>query len=350
MKEKLNSLIESVKDSYARTREIIAGVFSPVVQTFETLAERYPVIGEVAGKISLFFSWLKKTVEPALKGGGRKTVGYAALFFVSLFIFVVAGFDTDSFKGFIEYKVKEKSGVNISIGKLGFSFPPGIRFRDMTISKQSEGLELHISDVRVRPLFATIFKGSPQLRIVAYEKSGSLIIDAGKKLFGDKKFLLSVDSKIFPIHEVIKKVAGQEPPGKVSINAKGDAKLLKGLDGAEVNIQIDLRDIKINEGVFGEGLIKKMSPDKAVCEVTLKDKKLSTSNCDIETPLGIAEINLNTTLSARLDRTPLLGHIVVKKPTGFLEPLLSMNEKLRKPDGSYHIGLKGTFRSPGLAM
>ncbi|MDH5543598.1 MAG: type II secretion system protein GspN [Nitrospinota bacterium] len=350
MKEKFTALLERVREIYASAREVVAGTFSPVVQFAESMAERYPIIGVIAVKISEGLSWLKKTVEPALKGGGRKTVGYAALFFVSLMIFVILGFDTNSFKNYLEYKVKSKTGISVSIGKLGFSFPPGIRLRDLSVIKESEGLELKLSDIRGRILFSTLFTGTPQLRVVAYEKNGSLIFDAGKKLFGDKKFVLSIDSKNFPIHEIVVRASGKEFPAKVSINAKGGARLLKDLNSAEANLNIDLRDIKISEGIYGEGLMKKMSPHKAVCDVSLKERKLATKNCEIETPLGFAELNLNTILSPVVNRTPLSGTVIVKKPTGFLEPLLSMNEKLRKPDGSYHIPMKGTFASPGLVM
>ena len=347
MKDKLKRIIEKIREQISEILQTVLSFFEPPIKA---LFEKYPILADGAEKGGAFVSWFGKSLEPIFKGSGRKTIGYIFLFFSALAVFFIAGFDTVGFSNYVEGKVRAKTGYEVSIEKLGFSFPPGLKLKGVTLTSATSNTELKFSLMKLRPIYHSLFTGSPAVRLFVAENEGNLSVDLSRKLFGSKVVSVSVASRKFPLQKVINKIGGKPLPIEAVFDVDGQFAVKKSITDVKGDIAISLSGIKIMGGVFGEGLVKKLSPKSAKCSFSLNKKKLVSKECVASTPLGSVELRLKTTLAKRIARTPLLGSVVIKKPTGFLASLLEMNQKQKKPDGSYVIPMKGTLKNPRLAI
>ena len=277
---------------------------------------------------------------------------YSAFFFLALYLFVVSGIDGDALAMKLEAAAARYGGVVVAIDHAGISPPASLKLKGITI-KDDAGTKLRFDNLKARLLLLKLFTGRLGLRITTYAQNGNFLLDISTPILGKGKLRVGFNGRDFPIQEIVDSVAGSDLPLHGELSVDGELEL-PGATASPLDstgqLTLSMKKIVIKKSVIGEGLIRKITPEKFSCDVTVEKRTIKTGDCEAVTAAGRLELRLSSRFANSLARTQLRGTVIVTPTGDSLKKLLAIYSKRQRPDGRYHFPLKGTFANPRIDL
>jgi len=290
-------------------------------------------------------------VEPMFKGSSRNGLIYALLFFISLFFFVVAGFNKEPLRRLIINELSAQTGFNVSIKDVGLAFPVGLKLYGLKVSDNKSGIGVRSDYLKAKLSIFSLLTASPKITIQGERGDGSFSLNLQGQKDGKGKVSIEFESNALEIAKVLELGKGIYLPVNGKLNLSGLFEMSDGQIGSSAgNIKFTLNNIDLRGGEFAGGLIKKIGVSKASCQIILEKRRLSTKECRTKTKMGSVELRVSTMLTEPAERTPLAGFVIITNASGLLKTFLQIYPKYQRPDGSYQIPLKGTFSNPSIGI
>jgi len=292
------------------------------------------------------------------KSSGRETeklsliaaAVYTAIFIAALAVFVVVNLDTGALKKRLERLVAEKSGVDISIGNLGVSIPPGVTLDNVRIAEKDMELEGRFDSLRIGLSVIGLIRGTAEGDVRIESGKGNLNLDFKSALDNSGDITLKIKSKSLPIHKLITRWKNEPLPIEMAISSTGNIKIPRTAPiKASGSFDITLSDIKPN-GDSTMATFAGMLPKKARCRLTLDKKRLTAKECKAKSPVGEFELRASAVLADIIEEMPLSGSLIIRSPSGLLKSLLDGQTGLKQKDGSYSLPLTGSLAVPSLGL
>ena len=285
-----------------------------------------------------------------LKKSWKRIFLYGFVFLLSLCYFVAKGVDPSALAMKIESALSKISAADFQIGSARMALPAGLKMNNVSVA-DSAGNRIRLENLSVRLLVLPLFTARPTVRFSTYSDGGSLYADISSLGFTGRRLRVSVDAKEFPLNDILSPAKGGRLPINALVDAEGEIEFDPDApERAAGKLSITLGDVRFVETVFGKGLMDKLNPRQAACEITLDKLMVRTKNCRVVTSMGGFELRVTSRIGRPFERTQLRGSLIVTKPGNLLKPFLSLYKKHKKPDGSYHFRLKGTFLRPGIDL
>lgn len=277
---------------------------------------------------------------------------YGAFFFFALYLFVVSGIDGIALAMKLEAAAARYGNIAVDIGHAGISPSASLKLEGITI-KDDTGTKLRFDNLKARLLLSKLFTGRLGLRITTYAQNGTISLDISTPVMGKGKIRIGFKGRDFPIQEIVVSVAGSELPLRGELSVDGELEF-PGIAASPLDstgqLTLSMAKVVINKSVFGEGLIRKITPENFSCEVTVEKRTLKTGSCEAVTAAGKFELRLSSRFANSLAKTQLRGTLIVTPTGNTLKQLLAIYSKRQRPDGRYHFPLKGTFANPGIDL
>ncbi|GMT41826.1 MAG: hypothetical protein IEMM0002_0237 [bacterium] len=283
----------------------------------------------------------------------KKYVGaillYGFVFVTALWFFVVTGFDGEALILKLQAAAAQRTPVKLDIGAARVSFPASVNFRGVTVSDNAEKL-LRFKNLTVNIKLASLLFARPTLGFITKSGDGFMKLDVSSIGFSGKNSRIKLYGKNYTLDKTLASMGGQDFPLHAELDAEGTLELQgNSFKKAAGKLKINLKNPKMDEGFFN-GLLKNFSAKSVSCEVTLENRMLKTDGCMAETSEGKFELRVSSRLANLIGATPLRGLVVITPDSGLLKKLLSLYPKYRKPNGKYHIPLKGSFNNPRIDL
>lgn len=277
---------------------------------------------------------------------------YSAFFFFALYLFVLSGIDGSALAMKLEAAAARHGTIAVTIGHAGISPTASLKLEGVTI-KDETGTKLRFDNLKARPLLSKLFTGRLGLRITTYAQNGQMSLDISTPILGKGKLRVGFKGRDFPIQEIVDSVAGNELPLHGELSVDGELEFpdatASPLDSTG-QLTLSMEKVVIKKSVVGEGLTRKITPEKLSCEVTIEKRTLKTGDCEAVAAVGRFELRLSSRIADNPARTPLRGTVIVTPTGDSLKKLLVFYSKRQRPDGRYHFPLKGTFANPGIDL
>ncbi len=292
------------------------------------------------------------------KSAGRETeklslmaaAAYTAIFVAALAVFVVVNLDTGALNKRLERLVAEKSGVEISIGKLGVSIPPGVTLNNVRIAAKDMEIEGRLDSLNVGLSLLSLIRGTAEGGVRVESGKGNLHLDFRSALDNSGDITLKIKSESLPIHKLITSWKNEPLPIEMAISSTGNINIPRSSPlKASGSFDVTLSDIKPN-GDSAMAMLAGMLPKKARCRLTLNKKRLTAKECKAKSPVGEFELRASAVLADIIEETPLSGSLIIRRPSGLLKSLLDGQTGLKQKDGSYSLPLTGSLAVPALGL
>jgi len=292
----------------------------------------------------------KSSVRETKKLSLAAAAVYTALFIAATAVFMVVNLDTGALKKRVERLASEKSGLDISIGELGVSIPPGVTLDNVRIVAKDLELEGAIDNLNVGLSVLGLIRGTAEGAARAESGEGNPNLDFSGALDNSDSITLKIRTESFPVHKLITRWKNEPLPVEMELNSTGNIKIPRRspLD-ASGSFNINLSDIKPSGGP-AMAMFSGIFPKKARCRLSLDKRQLTTKDCKASSPMGGFELRISAVLGDRIEETPLSGFLVIRRPSGLLEQLLAGQTRFKKKDGSFSLPLAGTVAFPSLGL
>jgi len=292
----------------------------------------------------------KSSVRETKKLSLAAAAVYTALFIAATAVYMVVNLDTGALKKRVERLASEKSGLDISIGKLGVSVPPGVTLNNVRIVAKDMELEGGFDSLNVGLSILGLIRGTAEGAVRAESDEGNLNLDFSGALNNSGGITLKIRTESFPVHKLITRWKNEPLPVKMELDSTGNIKIPRRspLDAAG-SFDITLSDIKPSGGP-AMAMFSGIFPKKARCRLSLDKRRLTTKECKANSPMGGFELRISTVLAEKIEETPLSGFLVIHRPSGLLKQLLAGQARFKKKDGSFSLPLAGTVAFPSLGL
>jgi len=292
----------------------------------------------------------KSAVRETRKLSLAAAAAYTALFIAATAVFMVVNLNTGALKKRLERLVSEKSGLDISIGKLGVSIPPGVTLDNVRIVAKDMELEGAIDSLNIGLSVLGLMRGTAEGAVRAESGEGNLDLDFSGALDDSGSIMLKIRTESFPVHKLITRWKNEPLPVEMELDSTGNIKIPRRspLD-ASGSLDITLSDIKPGGGA-AMAMLSDIFPKKARCRLSLDKRRLTTKECKATSSMGRFELRVATVLADRIEETPLSGFLVIRRPSGLLKQLLAGQTRFKKKDGSFSLPLAGTVAFPSLGL
>lgn len=276
---------------------------------------------------------------------------YGFVFITALWFFVVRGVDGEALKMRIRSAAAQRTNMKLDIGSTWVSFPASLKMRDVDMKDEAQN-HLHFEKFKAKLKLLPLLLVRPTLQLEARdEKGGVLTLELSRSGFSNEGAKIKLYGKKFPLEKTLISINGWDIPFRAELNAEGVLELPENsIKGAAGNVKFNLDGISIKEDVLTKGFMKKISVESASCELTLEKGVLKTKNCSAKTSEGKLEIKIASKLTAPASNTPLRGSLIITPSGNLLKKLLALYPQYRKPNGRYHLTLKGTFARPRIKL
>jgi type II secretion system protein N len=306
-------------------------------------------------------------MEKTKKGSSRYIkLGYVAIFIVVFLISVYRLFPYDKAKDYLEVRLSQATGADVTISKLDFSLFSGVKFSGVSVTKDIAGTQtdiINVDQVTVGSYYTLLMPGEKSLSIDTKLYGGSVsgwLHFGGKDKTGDKVDIRLKDIDISK-NTVLKSLYNVNTGGKLtgSILLRD---MKKGLMDFYGEIHLSLNDGAV-KGIMldkiGSGMLR-------FDNMTLPDISFNTLNLDVvkkqknvmleKAKVSGDELNLNAagniTLNRNIKASATSLNVGFNLTDNYLKKdktLSLFNESFKSMKGAngfYNIKIEGPIANP----